>query len=411
MKRLLFLFFIGLAGLAACTSLPDTPYEEALLELEVRVLYPEAYASCCREGVTVTLEEISSMNRYTAPTDASGRSRFRVVRGIYRVSVADRTDGAVFNGLIDRVRLTEGDAQVALSLVFSRPGSIVIKEIYSGGCSKAPEQGVYQSDRYFILHNNSSEVLYLDGLCFGTLEPYNSNSSSGNAWTSIDPATGATLFREYAPIVEAVWRFPGGGTDFPLAPGGDAVVAVNGAVDHTEQYPLSVNLNRAEYFVCYDRTLFPNVSYHPAPGDLIQQSHYLEVAVKVGRSNAYILSLGSPTLVIFRAPEGTDMTEYLADRAQSTVMKPESNDICVKVPWEWIIDGVEVYNGSSSNNVKRLSDVVDAGFVYLSAPSLGHTLHRRLDEAASSAAGYEIYTDTNNSSNDFYEREVQSLHE
>ena len=36
---------------------------------------------------------------------------------------------------------------------------------------------------------------------------------------------------------------------------------------------------------------------------------------------------------------------------------------------------------------------------------------RRVDEALSGAAGYEVLMDTNNSSNDFYERETQSLHD
>ena len=352
--------------LAACTSLPETPYEEALLSLEVRITYPEAYADYCREGVEVAIEEVSSAGRYTAPTDAGGCARFRVTRGIYRVAVSDNAGEAIFNGMTDRVRLTDGDLALTLPLSYSRPGNILIKEIYCGGCSRAPLEGTYQADRYVILHNNSSETHCLDGLCLGTLEPYNSNSTSGNVWTSTDPDTGATLFREYAPVVEAVWRFPGDGEQFPLAPGEDAVVAINGAVDHTLQYPLSVDLNRGEYFVCYNPTLYPNTTYHPVPGDRIQPARYMEVAVKVGRSNSYILSLSSPTVVLFRSV-GVEMDDYLADRAASTVTKPGSSEICVKIPWEWILDGVEVYSGSSSNNVKRLSDAVDAGFVYLSA--------------------------------------------
>lgn len=53
--------------------------------------------------------------------------------------------------------------------------------------------------------------------------------------------------------------------------------------------------------------------------------------------------------------------------------------------------------------------MVDAGYVGFSAKAQGHTLHRKLDEAATAAAGFERYVDTNNSSNDFYERETQSL--
>ncbi len=187
--------------LAACTSLPETPYEEALLSLEVRITYPEAYADYCREGVEVAIEEVSSAGRYTAPTDAGGCARFRVTRGIYRVAVSDNAGEAIFNGMTDRVRLTDGDLALTLPLSYSRPGNILIKEIYCGGCSRAPLEGTYQADRYVILHNNSSETHCLDGLCLGTLEPYNSNSTSGNVWTSTDPDTGATLFREYAPVV------------------------------------------------------------------------------------------------------------------------------------------------------------------------------------------------------------------
>lgn len=413
-EKMIRLFFGGgllalLLGITACTTLSEEVYEEALLDLRVEVNYPEGYENYRREGVMVTAEEIYTSNRYSTPTNDKGVVQFRLIKGFYRISVADDAGDAIFNGMSDRVRLTEGDFSLALAVTYSKPGQIIIKEIYTGGCSKAPYEGSYQSDRYFILHNNSSKTEYLDGLCFGTLDPHNSNAPSGNVWTTTDPVTGAVLFRDYAPVVEAVWRLPGGGNDFALQPGEDAVVVVNGAIDHTQQYPESVNLNHEEYFVCYNPTLYPNVSYHPAPGDRISPERYCQVLLKVGKANGYILSINSPTLILFRAPEEVDMESYLADRATSTVTKPGSTEICVKIPWEWVLDGVEVYNGTASNNEKRLPDAVDAGFVVLLGSAMGHTLHRHLDTKASEDAGYEIYRDTNNSSVDLYEREEQSL--
>ena len=42
------------------------------------------------------------------------------------------------------------------------------------------------------------------------------------------------------------------------------------------QYPviqgLSVNLNKPDYFVCYNSTYFNNTVYHPAPGNLGSRS-------------------------------------------------------------------------------------------------------------------------------------------
>ncbi len=42
---------------------------------------------------------------------------------------------------------------------------------------------------------------------------------------------------------------------------------------------------------------------------------------------------------------------------------------------------------------------------------MGRSLMRRVDEQASASAGYEVLSDTNNSLNDFYETDKQSLHE
>jgi hypothetical protein len=111
----------------------------------------------------------------------------------------------------------------------------------------------------------------------------------------------------------------------------------------------------------------------------------------------------------------------------------------LKVPYDWVRDAVEVFNGSSNNNNKRFSPEADGGFVYLSKNYLGHTLYRNVDKEATLAiegnedklvynytlgndpSGIDaeesikngckiVYKDTNNSTNDFHERTVQSLH-
>ena len=293
-----------------------------------------------------------------------------------------------------------------LPLSHSRAGTLVIKEIYTGGCSKAPQEGTYQSDQYFIIHNNDSETAYLDSLCFGTLSPYNSTAT--NAWVTRDEVTGESVFPDFAPVVTVVWQLPGSGRDFPLGPGEDAVVALRGAIDHTLQYPLSVNLNRSDVFTCYNPTYFPNPTYHPAPGDQVRPERYAQVVIKTGQSNANTISLSSPTLVLFRTP--VPAGDYVLQPDVVQVTPGNAADRIVKVPYEWIVDAVEVFDGRSSSNGKRLAPAADAGFVLLSDIFKGHTLRRHVDEAASAANGYEVLADTNNSSNDFYESEIQSLH-
>lgn len=406
MKRLICLLLLLTAG---CSSVErDNPYDGTLRLLSVRALYPDGYDEFRRAGVTVKIEDVDRGNAYETVTDAAGEAEIRLTNGIYRVLVSDRSGDHIFNGNADRVLLVDRDVALSLPLVHSKSGRILIKEIYCGGCMRAPIEGKYQFDKYVILHNNTPEVQYLDSLCFGALDPYNSQAT--NVWVTTDEQTGASVFPDFVPIIQAVWQFGGDGTTFPLAPGEDAVICCCGAIDHAAQYPLSVNLNKPGYFVLYNNTYFPNTLYHPAPGDRITPDRYLNVVLKTGVANAYPLSIYSPAVVVFRT-EGITVQEFVR-QADNVVQKPGSRyDYVVKIPEEWVIDGAEVFYGGSSSNKKRFSPAVDAGYVTQTDIYLGRTLHRQVDEKASAEAGYEVLVDTNNSSHDFYERSQQSLHE
>ena len=384
------------------------PYASELNSINVTLEYPEGMDQYLRAGVAVSFQDVNNGNSYTFRTNAFGRVSGKVSDGNYRVIVSDRIADFVFNGSADKVIIAGKDISLNVPLIQSFSGPLVIKEIYCGGCQMYPLEGNYQSDKYVILHNNTSEVQYLDGLCFGTADPYNSQGT--NVWVKYDQITGEALYPDYVPIVQVIWQFPGEGTDFPLQPGEDAVVVCCGAIDHTVQYPLSVNLDKENYFVCYNNVYFPNTRYHPAPGPNISPDRYLEVVLKMGQANAFTFSVFSPAPVIFRA-EGMTIREFLNSEG-AVIQKPGSTvDRIACIPIDWIIDGVDVFYGGSSNNVKRLQTQIDAGYVTLSDNYLGHSLFRNTDEEASSALGFEVLMDTNNSSVDFHEREQQSLYE
>ena len=401
MKRLIYILLIVLAAVSCADIRHVNPYEEGLNVLTVTTDWPEGAFE--RSGAEVRVEDMNTGSRYVSKTDTEGLATFTLPNGLYRVTLSGRSGSDVFNASADKIAVSGSNFTLKLKLSISKAGSIVIKELYCGGCKKLPQEGDYQADQYFILHNNDYQVQYLDSLCFGTLSPYNSTGS--NPWISEDGQ-----LPDFIPIIQAVWQFPGDGDDFPLQPGEDAVVCLRGAIDHAAQYPLSVNLNKPGYFVCYNSTYFNNTAYHPAPGNLIAQDRYLDVVIKTGKANAYTMSLSSPAMVIFRA-KGMSIQDFVLVPENVTPVPGSAVDNVVKVPYEWVLDALEVFDGSSASNQKRLDASVDAGYVLQSETFLGRSLMRHVDEEASATAGYEILADTNNSLNDFYETEKQSLHE
>ncbi len=407
MRKFIVYIMVWASALSCGRFMDRDPYEKTLCTLSVKAVYPEDYAQYAREGVSVKVEDVNLGALYASLTDPSGTATFSLPKGIYRVSVSDVLEEDIFNGAADKVSVTASAGSLEVRLMHSRSGSIVIKEIYCGGCKRLPQEGNYASDQYVILHNNDYRTQYLDGLCIGSLHPYNAMAT--NPFISKDPVSGEVVYPDYVPISEAVWMFGGEGEDFPLEPGEDAVVCLKGAIDHTRQFPLSVDLNVPGYFVCYNNSYFTNTTYHPAPGTNIAQDHYLEVVVKTGIANAYTISINSPAMVLYRA-QGMSMREFVQTSGAVIPIPGSASAQVTAIPLDWVVDAVEVFTGTSSSNAKRLPPSLDAGYVTLSDTYLGHTLFRRTDETASAAAGYEVLSDSNNSSTDFYERETQSLH-
>lgn len=399
MRKFVFILSI-LFMINSCVDITTkNPYGNNLSTLNISASVPEQ-PGVIFNGLEIKVSDINNGTEFIVAADGNGQGSIEITGGVYQVSASYAVGDDLFNASVRTyVRGKENNVALLLSPIFT--GDIVFKEIYSGGCSKAPIEGEYQSDKYIMLHNNADRVVYLDSLCIGTLFPYNSNSS--NPWGDIP--------EDYCPVAQAVWQIGGDGTSFPLEPGEDAVVVVNGAIDHSATFPESVNLNKEDYFVMYNATYFPMVTYHPAPGDKIRPERIVNVVIKTGQANAYTFSMSSPAAVIFRA-KGTTIQDFVADAANNVIQVPGSSiDRTVKVPVDWIEDAVEVYDGRSSSNRKRFLSSLDAGYVSLSNVYLGHSLVRRVNERKSAEKGYEILVDTNNSSNDFYESGRQLLHQ
>ena len=396
------------AVLQGCTGMEnENPYSDTLNTLIISPVYPEGFGEGPQSGIPVSITETGKGTDYTAVTGSDGKASVKIPDGIYRITLSYSTDGRILNGSADRVRVIGADRELTVPMDMTEPGEIVIKEIYCGGCLCYPLEGTYMSDSYIILHNNTDRIQYLDSLCIGVADPYNATGT--NVWISRD-GNGSSVFPDFVPVVQAIWKIKGDGETHPLLPGEDAVVCIFGAIDHTRLYPQSVNLNRPGYFVCYNIEYFPNTRYHPTPGDNITADHYLDVVVKTGQANAYTFSVHSPAVVIFKA-KGTTIEDFVGS-VNAIIQKPgSSSDRIVKLPLQWVMDGVEVFTGNSAGNIKRLNPGIDAGYVNFSAPFMGHTLFRKTDEKASAEKGFEVLADTNNSLNDFYERNEQSLHE
>jgi hypothetical protein len=432
----------------SCDNDPDIPTTYAV---KVQLSYPEGFAPLADVEV--------SLGTYKAPSDANGIATFEVIAGIYEASASEQREDEYYkynlnankSGITVSETWTSAEP-VELEYVLSvtpqldegssaPKGRVIVKELYNGGCPRDDGSGSFIFGAYLILYNNSNGVADLTNLTIATTLPPNGHATNN----FLSGGVLSYAAEGWLPAGFGVFYFP---NKVELEPGKQLVIALNSAIDNTKTYSQAINFANAEYYTVYDpESGYSNATYYPAPAQEIPTSHYLK-AVRLANvtANAYVVSVNSPALFLFTPPEGSSVVDVATDASRLTTHGASPSQAVLKVPVEWVVDGIEVfYNANLSTSNKRLTTNVDGGWVGLTN-ALGHTLYRNVDKAATEAitsnagklvynyalgtdnlengttdpSGIDaeasikngariIYKETNNSTNDFHQRAKASL--
>jgi hypothetical protein len=401
-------------------------------------------------GVSVKLS--SGSVSFDQTTDATGKAVFNVPVGIYE-AVATQTSSVggvsnIYNWSELKIAVTSQwgtsaynggyaggtTGLVTLTAQASKASQIIIKEVFTGGTLKDDGSGTFANDKYVVLYNNSSVTANLGNLCLAMIPPFNAQAT--NPYYGTD---GKLVYEteSWIPAVQAFWYFQ---KNVTVEPGKQVVIALSNAVNNTITYSKSINFDKPEYFCTYDIEKFINPTTYVTPSASIPTSNYLKTE-KYATATAWAISTTSPGVFIFD-PKGTTPAAFGSDASATHVASAAYTS--KKVPVSWVVDGVEGFLLNNTNNQKRFTASVDAGYVnHLN--SQGYSIYRNVDKAATEAIasnagklvmGYNfgtvsvggttdpsgidaeasakngariIYQDTNNSTKDFHLRSQAAL--
>ena len=112
---------------------------------------------------------------------------------------------------------------------------LMISKIYYAGTKDQMDRN-YGTDSYIEIFNNSDDPVCIDGKYLGLAE-------------SVSPAAYPASENPDSIYLRQICRFPGNGSDYPLAPGGSLVIAAKSARNHQESALNTVDLSHADFEV------------------------------------------------------------------------------------------------------------------------------------------------------------------
>lgn len=355
--------------------------------VQVTVQYPATYSKSGAADTEVKLVSKTDGTIITAVTNSMGLATLKdVIPGTYNITTTKSLTAAealTLTGVSQAIQLNAAEnevnvgmvASVTLKLAGSAVGSLLIKEVYYTG-SKTLTGGTYFSDQFVEIYNNSTDVIFLDGLYIADL--------FGNAGL-INPNSEATPFKNDRDNSYAsnVWRIPGIGQQYPLAVGSSVVIAQDG-VNHQETTlnPNSpVDLSKADFETYNER---PDNRDADAPGVPNMEKTYFTGGFD------WLLPVFGPSLVIFRSDDFSKLEK---------VAIPNSAQVPrIKIPNAIVIDAFDALKDANSAGYKRVPVAVDAGFVFAADTYTMESFRRKV---LTTINGRVVLQDTNNGGNDF----------
>lgn len=374
--------------------------EVSLANLSVSVSASDDFSAVATSDLYVYLENTTDNSKDSVLTDASGMAYFYdIAPGTYSLSSyitlsAEEAGSAsgyyeeiTLNGTESNVDLFGGiDSEASLVLDGKPSSSLIIKEFYYSGAND-PSWATLSKDQYIEIYNNSSEVVYADGLYIASLVPQNNGSDATATVSSLS-------FEEYV-YADKIAQVPGSGSEYPIAAGESIVIAFDaidwsngGANDYT------VDLSGADF------ELYA-IDWLESQGRLGNSWFDLD-NVDVTNMDMIYMNIENYGFFTFLST-GASVAILRCDETPSELIEdPEitTPTYYTKLSVDDIIDGIDMLYDGESAAYKKLPSSVDAGFNYVEGSSYT-SLKVRRTVAKTTTDGRIVYKDTNNSSQDF----------
>ena len=264
---------------------------------------------------------------------------------------------------------------------------VIFKELYYAG-STTPNNGSYRNDTFFSIYNNSSKPQDIGKLYIGMNEFYGGLGESGPLWPGEKAGNYTHVY------LKSVWKIVAEGKSFVMQPGQTAVIATMAAPHNKDAaYNLNspVDLSGADFeaYVNDPENKYPDfdatnmeMAFWPDYGYLWRPSVFGQGMVLLEASAEE-----------FAAFEKVTLPETFQDPFED-----EEYWNCLKVPYDNVVDAVDLIQNETATETKRFSPKLDAGFATVARTYAGLSVRRK---SLPSTDGRVRLQDTNNSTADF----------
>jgi hypothetical protein len=408
MKRFI-LYITALAvmiAMAACSSFKDADDASDVQYMSVDLKTTSALTTLSTlDGLTVKFDNYTDDIHYTRTMQGTEMNVTGIIPGIYTVTISgDVTDANgveyYINGGVVNQPIYPGSATVNISVNGLKISPLIFKEIYYAG-SKTATKANYFRDQFYEIYNNSTKTLYLDGIYFSDIYPTIATTTLPT-WPTEDGSNYCYGSR--------VWKFPGTGKQYPLAPGESCVISQFAANHQLAIYnPNSpVDCSSSEFEFNMNNKNFPD---QPA----VDMTHvFYNGKAAMGTVPQYLTSVMGGAYVIFQVPEGETWDPVNDPTMRTKDLGKSSATLYAKIPIKYVLDAVECGQNATMITGKRLPQVLDAGMTYVGSTYCGLGVARKqaTDDSGNVLVredGTLMFQDTNNSSDDFERGVVPQL--
>jgi hypothetical protein len=416
------LLMLAVIGFASCKKETDPAVQP--VDLDVTISYAAKFAAYTfpMSDVSLTITNLrnskvqegktTANGTYTFPSASAGSydidATITITAAQYEQITGIETDAdVVFQASIKNKLINQAiGGEVALELTSGRIGNWLIKQVNYGGSHRT--NGALFRDQFMEICNNSSDTLYADSLYIADV--FNSTSPTPDQskgyylpggqldWTKSAGMPAGINANDDFLYAKSLYRIPGNGRTYPVAPGKSIVIAQN-ALNHKAPFTngngvvvtvidpsLTIDLSIANFEVFLGKGFASDIDVAGVPNMEIISSN----------GNDWVLdNTGRNAWVIFQTSQNAkDWAAYPDPSATAG-----ATTMYIQMPKSMVIDGVETQPGLVGQVPKKLDNNLDAGFTYL--PKGPYTSQAVIRKVAKTVGTRKILQDTNNSSNDF----------